>query len=304
MRDISNKQSTFRTASAEATLKVSLETLQVIRAGKVPKGDPLPVAKVAAIQAAKNTSQIIPYCHPIPVDWVGCDIELDDAAQNICVRTEVKATYKTGVEMEALTAATVAALTLYDMLKMIDDTLEIVSIRLLKKTGGKSDFKETTTSLRAAVVVMSDSVAQGKAEDRSGKLIQERLIEEGITVTETIVIPDDPTTIEQTLIECADKKKLDMILTTGGTGVGPRDHTPEATAKVIERELPGIAEAMRVFGQSRTPFSMLSRGIAGVRGRTIIVNLPGSPSAVADGMSVLFPAIKHAFKIFEGKRHE
>src|SRR3990170_1839099 len=113
MRDISNKTSTLRTAIAKATLKVSPQTIQFIRDGKIPKGDPLPVAKVAAIQAAKNTSQIIPYCHPLPVDFVDCRFDLH--ADSIEITTEVKAIYKTGVEMEALTAASVAALTIYDM---------------------------------------------------------------------------------------------------------------------------------------------------------------------------------------------
>jgi molybdenum cofactor biosynthesis protein MoaC len=139
MRDISEKQSTLRTATAKAVVRMKADTLKLLEQGKLPKGDPRPVAKVAAIQAAKNTSQIIPFCHPLPIDFVDC--RFTTIGNTIEIVTEVKANYKTGVEMEALTAASVAALTIYDMLKPVDTTLEIENVRLLTKTGGKSDLK-------------------------------------------------------------------------------------------------------------------------------------------------------------------
>ncbi len=137
MRDISEKQPTLRTATAKAVVRMSAETLQLLAQDKLPKGDPRPVAKVAAIQAAKNTSQIIPYCHPLPIEFADCKFTV--GSDRIEIVTEVKSNYKTGVEMEALTAASVAALTIYDMLKIVDVSLEIESVRLLSKTGGKSD---------------------------------------------------------------------------------------------------------------------------------------------------------------------
>lgn len=139
MRDVSEKTETLRTAIARAQLKLSPKTLEAIRRHEVPKGDPLEVAKVAAVLAAKNTPQIIPYCHTLPVEFVGVEHEL---GEDIVVTTvTVKTHYKTGVEMEALAAASVAALTIYDMLKMLDPAMEIISVKLLSKTGGKSDFK-------------------------------------------------------------------------------------------------------------------------------------------------------------------
>lgn len=139
MRDVSEKAETLRTAIARARLKLSPKTLEAIRRHEVPKGDPLEVAKVAAVLAAKNTPQIIPYCHTLPVEFVGVEYEL---GEDIVVTTvTVKTHYKTGVEMEALAAASVAALTIYDMLKMLDPAMEIISVKLLSKTGGKSDFK-------------------------------------------------------------------------------------------------------------------------------------------------------------------
>lgn len=138
MRDISEKSVTQRTAIARAIVRARKSTIDLVRKNKVPKGDPLPVAKIAAVYAAKNTGQMIPYCHPLPVDFADCTFKV--GKNTIEITTEVKATYKTGVEMEALTAASVAALTVYDMLKMVDAAIEIESVSLLKKTGGKSDF--------------------------------------------------------------------------------------------------------------------------------------------------------------------
>ena len=303
MRDVSNKNTTLRTARAEAILRVSVSTIEAIRQGKIPKGDPLPVAKVAAIQAAKNTSQIIPYCHPLPVDFVGVEFKLSD--DTITVYAQVKAIYKTGVEMEALTAASVAALTLYDMLKMIDEDLQIEGIRLLEKTGGKSDFKKrVAVPLQAAVLVMSDTISQGKKEDLSGKKIKDRLESEGVKVIDYAVIPDERSEIENRLKQYADVKKLDLVVTTGGTGLSPRDCTPDAMVAIVDREIPGIAEYARAYGQARTPYSMLSRAKAAVRGNTLIINLPGSPGGVADGLDALFPAVLHVFNMMRGHGHE
>lgn len=138
MRDVSEKTNTKRWASAEAIVKLKEETIRAIKEGRSPKGDPVEVAKIAGVLSAKNTSGIIPFCHPVPIDWVNIEIELRE--NEIRIKSEVKAFWKTGVEMEALLSATVSALTIYDMLKPIDETMEISSIRLLGKKGGKRDF--------------------------------------------------------------------------------------------------------------------------------------------------------------------
>ncbi len=302
MYDITKKSKTLRSAKAKAVLTLKPATIARIRGGTVPKGDPLPVAKVAAIQAAKNTSQIIPYCHPLPLTFVGCDIQLGE--KEITITTEVKAIHPTGVEMEALTAASVAALTLYDMLKQIDSTMTIEEVRLEEKRGGKSDFlEEKSTDLKAAVLVTSDSISSGQKTDLSGKLIVERLEKERIAVVSYDVIADDQEEIQKKLIAYADTMKVNFVLTTGGTGFSKRDFSPEATAQVIEREIPGIPEALRAYGQERTPYSMLSRGIAGLRGNTIIVNLPGSKKGVADSLDALFPALLHSAAMLSGGGH-
>jgi cyclic pyranopterin monophosphate synthase len=302
LRDISRKINTFRTAKAHAVLKASPDTIRRIQCGDLPKADPLPIARVAAVQAAKNTSQIIPYCHPMPIEFVGVDFVL--GTDKIDIDVEVKAIYKTGVEMEALTAASVAALTLYDMLKIIDEDMEIGTVHLVQKKGGKSDFKDKKLDgLKCAVLVMSDSVSEGKKTDESGRLIEKRLRDEGLEVADYRVIPDEREQIEKQLKQYADEMKIDFVITTGGTGLSPRDCTPEAMANVIERNVPGMAEAARAYGQDRTPYSMLSRGMCGVRGKTLIVNLPGSRGGVTDSLDALFPAVLHAFNMMRAGGH-
>lgn len=287
---------------AQAVLHVAPATIELIRNQQIPKGDPLPVAKVAAIQAAKNTSQIIPYCHPLPVDFVGVDFQLLDASIEITVT--VKAIYKTGVEMEALTAASTAALTIYDMTKMLDESMEITGVKLLKKTGGKSDFKQSSKDLRAAVLVLSDSVAAGSKEDLSGKLIVERLKAEGMELADYKIIADEPEQIAAAVKQYADEMSVSLVITTGGTGTSPRDQTPEAMSSVIEREVPGIAELIRSYGQERTPYSMLSRSKAGIRKNTLIINLPGSQNGVKESLDALFPSVLHTFKMLRGQGHD
>ncbi len=303
MLDVSHKYHTLRSAVARATVTLSPDTVRLIHERKIPKGNPFEVARVAAIQAAKETSRIIPYCHPVPVDFVG--VEFETGADRIDIAVTVKAIYRTGVEMEALTGASVAALTLYDMMKMLDDTMEIVQVRLESKKGGKGSFRDVfPRPPRAAVLVMSDSVAAGRKEDKSGKAIAARLQQEGMELSEYRVVPDEPDQIAAQLVHYADEQGLDLVVTTGGTGFTPRDRTPEAMERVIEREAPGIAETVRAFGQARTPFSMLSRGRAGVRGRTLIVNLPGSYRGVLESLDALFPGLQHAFKMLAGHGHE
>ena len=304
MKDISKKFSTLRTATARATLRLSPQTIAKIRDGAIPKGDPLPVAKVAAVQAAKETSRIIPYCHPLPIEFVGVEYEIGE--RTIRVDVLVKAIAKTGVEMEALTAASAAALTLYDMMKMLDAGMEIEKVTLIEKRGGKSDFRDLPKGgpRRAAVLVISDSVSAGTKSDRSGRLIVERLESEGIKVEKYEIVPDEPDMIVERLSGYSDSEHLDLVLTTGGTGFSPRDKTPEAMSKVIEREAPGIPEATRAYGRDRTPYSMLSRGRSGIRGTTLIINLPGSSGGVAESLDALFPGLLHGFGMLAGGGHD
>lgn len=301
MFDVADKSDTLRLATAQAVVRISPLTSKLIKEGKSPKGNIFDAARIAATMAAKRTSDLIPYCHPIPIDDVKVDVLLKDD-YFIEIKVQVKTVWKTGVEMESLTAACVASLTIYDMLKPIDESLTIESVKLLEKHGGTKDFNERhVREFKAAVLVTSDS--RGEKEDKSGKIIIDKLKENGLDIIEYKVIADDINTIESELKRFCDELKPDVVVTSGGTGVGPRDNTPDATKKIIQKELTGISETLRSYGQRRTPLSMLSRGIAGVRGRTLIVNLPGSTKAVSQSLNSMFPGILHIFNMLEGKGH-
>ena len=182
MYDISDKPDTLRTAVAQAIIKVSPVTVTLVNDEKIPKGNIFEAAKVSANMAAKRTWDLIPYCHPISIDHVAVDFDVI-AEGRIKITVTVKNVDKTGVEMEALTGACIATLTIYDMLKPVDDNLEIESIKLLEKTGGLNSFLQTyDVKLRAAVLVLSDS--RSKKEDKSGKVILERLAKYGLEVKE------------------------------------------------------------------------------------------------------------------------
>jgi molybdenum cofactor biosynthesis protein MoaC len=302
MFDVGAKPDSYRTARAMAVLNIEAKTAQLIREGNSPKGDIVEAAKIAATSGAKKTSDLIPYCHPIPIDHI--KVQVSVKSRSIEVEVEVKSIWKTGVEMEALTGASIGALTMYDMLKPIDDTLFISSVRLVEKSGGIGQFAiRKGKKIRAGVIVISDSVAAGKRADKSGKFIVKTLKDRSIDVVKYQVVPDDSSVIEELLIKYSDDMHLSLILTTGGTGLGPRDVTPEATRNVIEREIKGIAEGSRAYGQRRTPLSMLSRGIAGVRDKSLIINIPGSLNAVSESLEFLFPGLEHAFKMMEGHGH-
>ena len=154
--------------------------------------------------------------------------------------------------------------------------------------------------LTAGILTVSDSASEGRREDESGSVLLAGLEEMGFEVKARAILPDEADEIRKVLIEWADREALGLVVTTGGTGPGPRDVTPEATRSVMERELPGIAEALRIKGLEHTPFAMLSRGVAGIRRRTLIVNLPGSPKAVRQGLEILRPVLVHAVRKVQG----
>jgi len=302
MIDVSPKFNTLRYALAEGFLDGKPETLARIFAKSVPKGDVAEVARAAGIMAAKRTSDWIVFCHPIPLDWVEVSLASDQG--RVRVTAEVRSVWKTGVEMEAITAVSAALLNAYDMLKPLDDSLSFGGIRVVKKKGGKSDYRDRPDpSLTIAVLVISDSTYQGQRQDKSGVIIKEFLTRQGLEVTLYEVLPDDRERISARLTELVDEQGVRLIFTTGGTGLGPKDLTPEATRLVIDKEVPGIAEAIRKHGKERTPYAMLSRELVGVRGKSLIVTLPGSSKGAQESMEALFPGLLHAFPMMDGGGH-
>ena len=156
----------------------------------------------------------------------------------------------------------------------------------------------------AGIITVSDKGSQGKREDLSGPAIAEMLAGAAIVTKQTLIIPDEKDQIQKAIINFADVEKLDLILTTGGTGVSPRDLTPDATLEVIDKQIPGMAEAMRYESSKITPHAMISRAVAGIRGRSLIINLPGSPKSVKENLAVVLPALKHAIEKIKGDNSE
>ncbi len=303
MNDITHKIKTLRTAIAEATVELSEKSAAVaVAENRVPKGNVFEFARAAGLLAVKNTSNVIPDCHPLPIE--NCSIQSELIGLEIKIRVEVKTIYRTGVEVEAMHGASVAALTMYDMLKPIDKGIEIKNIKLIHKKGGKSDFSQLPKHrVLAGVIVCSDSVSAGKKEDKAGKVIMEKLQKYGIEIVNYSVIADEPSMIEKVVLDGAETP-LDLLIFTGGTGLSPRDVTPETIRPLIDREVPGIMEAARNYGQERMPWAMVSRGIAGYRKNTLILTLPGSTRGAEETMDALFPYILHLFKVASGARHD
>lgn len=304
MVDITYKIKTHRTAVAQAIVKVSKqETIDAINNKTVPKGDVLEASRVAGLFAFKKTSEMIPDCHPLPIEFASVKHRIEGL--EIFIEAEVQTIYRTGVEVEAMHGASVAALTVYDMLKPIDKNIEITSIKLLKKKGGKSQYKDALSrTIKASVIVCSDSISAGKKEDFAGKAIIKKLEEiGGVSIEDYTIIPDEVEVIQNSVLNYY-HNKIDLIIITGGTGLSSRDVTPEAIKPLLDREIPGIGEVARAYGQEHMPYAMLSRSLGGLKGNSLILALPGSTRGAAESMDALFPYLLHIFKILEHSSHD
>jgi molybdenum cofactor biosynthesis protein MoaC len=321
MIDVGEKAVTRRRAVAEGVIRMKPETARRILEGTMPKGNVLGMAEVAGITAAKNTSAILPLCHPLGLDAVRVTTTVDPGAGLVRVRCEALCSGKTGVEMEALTGASAALLSVWDLTKGVDPALEIGEVRLRLKEGGKSgrwlhpglpDPDEDSAvraearerlplrGVPAAVLTISDRCSRGEAEDASGALLAEGLRARGADVISTAIVPDDVAAIQAAVKAAA--ASAELLLTTGGTGLGPRDVTPEALRPAFSREIPGLGELLRSSGATKTPMSWISRSAAGFVGGCLVVALPGSPRAVKEGLDALDPILGHAIEMVRGGR--
>ncbi|OFZ21255.1 MAG: hypothetical protein A2X94_07295 [Bdellovibrionales bacterium GWB1_55_8] len=334
MIDVGAKVPTRRRAVASGRIWVGEEAYSRIRSGKMPKGDLLALAEVAGVQAAKRASEFIPLCHPLGLDQVLVRFEFEP--ENFALRAicEAVATAKTGVEMEALAGAQAALLSVYDLTKGVNPALWISDLHLELKEGGKSGVwahpgKETVcgpftkekksdsavnewAGISASVITSSDRVSKGLAEDRSGPTAVRWLQDKGVSVSRSIVVADEIEGLANAILErTSGTARVDVLVISGGTGLGPRDVTPESLAHAAAqvgsrmpfRKIPGVGELLRSGGSRHTPTAWLSRSEGAFLGRTLVILLPGSPKAVVEGLEQLQKLIPHLLQMSRGGGH-
>jgi len=299
MVDVTDKTATERMAKAEGKIHLQQATIALIQDDSIPKGNVLTTAKIAGIQSAKKTAEIIPMCHQLNLSFV--DMEFELGRELVIIRSIVKTREATGVEMEALTAVSTAALTMYDMCKAVDKTMTIGAIKLVEKIGGKSDHAvEYRPSV--GIITMSDSISADKSEDKSGPILVKGFADSGCKADHQKVLPDGSEELIPT-IESWIKDGVELIITTGGTGLGPRDLTLQLVENKFDSKLPGIEQALHAYGRGKVKTAMLSRLTAGVINGAIVICLPGSTGAVKDALKVLIPTIFHSFHMMKGEKH-
>ncbi len=323
MVDVGSKTPTHRIAIAEGTIYVGAKAFALIKTRSLPKGDALILAEMAGIQGAKQASQTIPLCHPMGLDHIAVTIELDEPAQAVRVFCMAAAHARTGVEMEVLAGVNAALLAVWDLAKMVEPDLRIEGVRLLAKKGGKSGLwlnpagapdwvlqkinppsAAALAGITTAVITLSDRAAAGVYEDRSGPLAKSLLEAVGASVTETVVIPDDGETLKEKILAIKRRGDTRLVITSGGTGVAPRDCTPETIMVVADRVIPGIGELLRQYGAQFTPFSWSSRSLAATLGDMLIIALPGNPKAVREGIECLCPHLGHLARTLDDIKHD
>lgn len=299
MVDVTDKTATERMAKAEGKIHLQQATIALIQDNSIPKGNVLTTAKIAGIQSAKKTAEIIPMCHQLNLSFV--DMEFELGRELVIIRSIVKTREATGVEMEALTAVSTAALTMYDMCKAVDKTMTIGAIKLVEKIGGKSDHAvEYRPSV--GIITMSDSISADKSEDKSGPILVKGFADSGCKADHQKVLPDGSEELIPT-IESWIKDGVELIITTGGTGLGPRDLTLQLVENKFDSKLPGIEQALHAYGRGKVKTAMLSRLTAGAINGAIVICLPGSTGAVKDALKVLIPTIFHSFHMMKGEKH-
>jgi molybdenum cofactor biosynthesis protein MoaC len=301
MVDITNKKNTLRLATAEAVVTVSKEaTIQSILNKTVPKGDVFEMSRAAGLLGIKKTPELLPDCHPLPIEFAGFEFEI--SGLEIKISCTLKTIYKTGVEVEAMHGASIVALNMYDMLKPLDKGVEICSIRLISKKGGESDRFKVKASISGSVTVCSDTVSKGEKKDHAGKEVIKSLENWNVKIVNNSIIPDEIDEIQAQLKKQVEAK-TSLIIFVGGTGLSPRDQTPEAITPLIDKRIPGMEEAIRKYGQDRTSYAALSRSVVGMAGTSLVMSLPGSTKGAVESLNAVFPEALHLFDIIKGAQH-
>ena len=322
MIDVGEKPITRRVAIASGVITVGKEAFPRLRDRTLFKGDALALAEIAAVTGAKDASRQIALCHPLTLDQVRCLTELDEATFSVRATCIAVAHGRTGVEMEALSGVSAALLTIWDLTKSIEPDLLISDVKLLGKSGGKSGVwlnqsgtpqwvedlispptPQVLEHRHVSIITLSDRAHRGEYPDLSGEQLTASITSYGANIASAWLIPDEADRLQAAIKEImASPQPPDLIICTGGTGVAARDITPDTILALFDREIPGVGELLRSSGANFTPLSWASRAVGGVIGRTLVVTLPGSPRAVAEGMEALLPELlPHLIRIIRGE---
>lgn len=320
---VNHKKISVRRAVAQGRISMSEKAFSLIKNRQLPKGDALMLAEVAGIMGAKKTAELIPLCHPLPLDHVSVKTELDAKTNAIIVYCETIASAKTGVEMEALSGVNTALLAIYDLTKMIEPALNISDVKLLIKEGGKQGCwihpdglptwlhpsaeknKKLLIGTRVGIVTVSDRATEQKYQDKSGPVLKNKFIALGAQVEAMNIIPDDKARIIQCIQSTVSKFSPHLIILTGGTGFAPNDVTPAAITEIADRIALGLGELLRHdSARLYTKYAWLSNCMAGIYGKTLIIALPGNPKACEEGMEILQDLLPHALLMVKGGDHD
>lgn len=313
MIDVGAKASTRRRAVAQGRIELAADAFFALQTKQNPKGDVLALAEAAGIMAAKRTSDTIPLCHPLPLSYAHVSFELDVVNSSVIVHCECATTAQTGVEMEALAGVNGALLTIYDLSKAVNPKITLSGIHLVLKEGGKSghwtpnspapEVKKTLREIPAGILTISDRVSRGQATDASGPTLAQHLLQEGANLLGQRVISDEIPAIQNAVRTLIAEHQLKLLITTGGTGLSPRDVTPEALGQICTRHIDGIGELLRSSGSRHVATAWLSRSMGCVIDGALVIALPGKPSAVSEGMAALKVLLPHALHTLSGGDH-
>lgn len=315
MIDIGHKNLSYRRACVLGSIYIGKDVFILIRDKRIEKGDPLTLSEVAGINAAKKTSELLTLCHQINIDNIFFNTVMDEKNYSIDIYCIISAFAKTGVEMEAMAGVSVALLTIYDLTKKFNPFIFIKNIKLLYKDGGENGlvlgsihnipihlrnyFSNTNLSFNNISIILltiSDRASLGIYKNISGQILFDFFKIRKANIITHIIIPDDENILKNILKKCTIKYCPNIILASGGTGLSKRDITTNVFSNIIEKDIPGIGEYLRQVGSTFSNTAWLSRAMAGVYKKSLLLSLPGNPSGVCESLNMLQPLLLHAIK--------
>jgi molybdenum cofactor biosynthesis protein MoaC len=297
MKDISNKNPTYKVAKAEGKLVLDKETVDLVRNNKIKAGNVIETAKNCGIIAAKKASDIVIHSHNTLIDFVKVTVDLSET--ELTISCLVKGVTKSGIESNALAGVTNALLNAADMLRCICKTTVIQDIRIVESKGKGKDFtRKRVTPVKAAVLTVSNPLYDGKKKDNTTTQIVDFLKKHQVKTEYSVVLKEDEYILKSE-IDNLINADFELIVVAGSVSLNSKGITPKVTKEIIDEELPGLSEAIRNFGKERTPYAMFSKEVCGVKNKTLVLNISGNSQGSIESLSALFPGLLKAFSMMK-----